>query len=134
MIKVTAKANQAIDEYFSDKKQSSIRIFLKMGGCGIRSFGITFGEANPSDLAFNVSGYTYIVENSLLEQYGPIKIDSDGFSFRLSGNGIYPPFGCGTCGFGCNSGEGKGCTGVCSSCETPCKTGKRIKARRQKRV
>jgi uncharacterized protein YneR len=133
MIKVTAEATQAMADYFQGKEKLPVRIFLKIGGCGMRSFGVAVEEPQSSDQMFEVDGYTYIIESRLLKQYGPIKINSDGFSFRISGNGIHPPVGCGTCGYGCGSRGGSRCTGVCFSCKTPCPTGQRIRSRRKKR-
>ncbi len=133
MIEVTPAATKAMAEYFQDKNKMPIRIFLKIGGCGMRSFGVAAEAAQPSDQIFEIDGYTYIVEPVLLKKYGPIKIHSDGFSFRISGNGIHPPIGCGTCGYGCGSRGGTRCTGVCFSCKTPCPTGQRIRARRKNR-
>ncbi len=133
MIEVTAKATEAIVEYLQDKKKKPVRVFLRIGGCGIRSFGLVLEDALPSDRIFTIDGISYTVNRLILEKYGPIKIDSDGFSFRLSGNGVYPPSGCGTCGYGCGSRGGAPCTGVCASCENPCPTGQRIKFRRTRR-
>lgn len=133
MIGVTPEATLAVAEYCQDKDRVPIRIYLKIGGCGIRSFGLALEAAKPSDKQFAIDGFTYVIERKLLAQYGPIKIHSDGFSFRINGNGIQPPTGCGTCGYGCGSRGGSRCTGVCVSCETPCPTGQRIQSRRKKR-
>ena len=134
MIEVTPAATKAMAEYFQDKEKGPVRIFLKMGGCGIRSFGVAVEPIQPSDQLFEIDGYTYIIESRILRQYGPIKVNSDGFSFRISGNGIHPPIGCGTCGYGCGSRGGARCTGVCFSCKTPCPTGQRIRTRRKVRA
>lgn len=133
MIEVSPKATLAVVEYCQDKDKMPIRIYLKIGGCGIRSFGLVLEAAQPSDELFEIDGYTYIIDRKLLARYGPIKLDSDGFSFRISGNGIHPPTGCGACGYGCGSRGGTHCTGVCFSCKTPCSTGRRIRARRKNR-
>lgn len=98
----------------------------------MRSFGLALEAALPSDELFVIDGYTYVIERKLLRQYAPIKINSDGFSFQISGKGIHPPTGCGTCGYGCGSRGGHRCTGDCSSCKAPCPAGKRIQARRNR--
>ncbi len=134
MLEVTPEARQAMADYLQDKEKMPIRVFLKMGGCGMKSFGVALEAALPSDQQFEIDGNTYLIEPRILRQYGPIKINSDGFSFRLSGNGIHPPMGCGTCAYGCGSRGGARCTGVCFSCETPCPTGQRIRSRRKNRV
>jgi Fe-S cluster assembly iron-binding protein IscA len=133
MIKVTKNASLAVAEYCQDKEKLPIRIYLKIGGCGIHSFGLVLEAAQPTDEQFEIDGYTYVIEGKLLRRYSPIKIDGDRFGFRISGRGIHPPTGCGTCGYGCGSRGGTKCTGVCFSCKTPCPTGQRIKARRKVR-
>jgi Fe-S cluster assembly iron-binding protein IscA len=132
-IEVTAKAALSIREYLQGKDSLPIRIFLTIGSCGMQSFGIHLEALQPSDEIFEHDGFTYIVERRLLKQYGPIKIDSDGISFRLSGKGISPLTGCGTCAFQCGIRGQARCTGVCISCEAPCPTGLKIRARRDKR-
>ncbi|MBM9603594.1 hypothetical protein [Desulfopila inferna] len=133
MIEVTPKATLAIADYCKDKEKSPIRLFLKIGGCGMHSFGLALEAAQPSDELYEIGGHTYIIEHQLMQQYGPIKIDSDGFSFRISGIGIHPPMGCGTCGYGCGSRGGTRCSGVCSRCKAPCPTGQRMRSRRKNR-
>ncbi len=134
MLKVTPEATKAMNDHFQGKEKMPIRIFLKMGGCGMRSFGIAIEKIQASDQLFEIDGFAYIIEAKILQQYGPITINSDGFSFRISGNGIHPPVGCGTCGYGCGSRGGARCSGVCPTCEKPCPTGQRMRARRKVRV
>lgn len=133
MIEVTAKAAQAVAEYCRDKEKLPIRIYLKIGGCGMRAFGLALETAEPSDELFEIGDYSYIIERQLLQLYGPIKVNSDGFSFLISGKGIHPPIGCGTCGYGCGSRGGHRCSGDCISCKTPCPTGQRLRSRRTHR-
>lgn len=132
-IEVTAKAALSVREYLQGKDSLPIRIFLTIGSCGMQSFGIHLEAREPADAVFEHDGFSYIVERRLLKQYGPITIDSDGISFRLSGKGISPLTGCGTCAFQCGIRGGSRCTGVCVSCEAPCPTGLKIRARRDKR-
>ena len=133
-LKVSSVAHKTIVDHLKTRKNSPVRIFLKMGGCGMRSFGLAFEEALSSDTVIELDGITYIIDRLLLKKYGPISIESDGFSFRLSGNGIHPPLGCGTCGYGCGTRGGSRCSGVCATCKDPCPTGQRIRSRRKKRL
>ncbi len=126
MIEVTPAATEAMKDYLKDKDRLPVRVFLKVGGCGIHSFGVLQEAARPADKRFEVDGVEYIIERRLLKLYSPIKISSDGFTFRISGNGIYPPIGCGTCGYGCGSRGGFRCEGDCFHCSHPCPTGKRV--------
>lgn len=133
MIEITAKAELSIRESLQGKATLPIRIFLTVGSCGMQSFGINLEARQPTDAVFENDGFTYIVEQRILKQYGPIKIDSDGISFRLSGKGVSPLTGCGTCAFQCGIRGGSRCTGVCTSCEAPCPTGLKIRSRREQR-
>ncbi len=63
MIEVTTKANQAIADYCRTKKSCRSRIFLKMGGCGIRSFGLALEAAqNHQTNFFTLTAITFIIE------------------------------------------------------------------------
>lgn len=132
-IEITAKAARTIREYLGDRATLPVRIFLKTGGCGTQSLDISPETRQNGDIVFVRDGLTYVIEPRLFRQYSPIIVDSDGFSFRLSGRGISPPTGCGTCAFRCGSRGASRCTGVCITCETPCPTGLKIILRRKER-
>jgi Fe-S cluster assembly iron-binding protein IscA len=132
MITVTPKATQLLTNYFKKNKTEPVRIFVKMGGCGMRSLGVALEGAEKSDDVFHIDGFTYIVDHQLLQKIQPITVDSDGTCFRLSGKGLHPPNGCGSCPYLCGSKGGKRCSGVCATCEDPCATGKRRAARRKR--
>jgi Fe-S cluster assembly iron-binding protein IscA len=123
VIEVTAKATKLIAEHFKDKEVLPLRLFVKLGGCGIRSFGVILEQPKKSDAVFIIDGFKYIVNKSLLKNVQPIKIDSDGFGFRISGRGIAPHHGCGNCGYMC--GDGNQCLGNCASCKQKCSHGLR---------
>jgi Fe-S cluster assembly iron-binding protein IscA len=133
MIEVTARATDLVTETFRTQEPSPIRIFVKMGGCGIRSLGVALEKPTEADGIFNIEGHTYIVDRKLLKQIAPIKMDADGICFQISGRGLYPPTGCGSCPSFCGAKGGKRCSGVCPTCEDPCPTGLRLKARRKLR-
>jgi Fe-S cluster assembly iron-binding protein IscA len=123
VIEVTAKATKLIAEHFKDKEVLPLRLFVKLGGCGIRSFGVVLEQPKKSDAVFTIDGFKYIVNKSLLKNVQPIKIDSDGFGFRISGRGIAPHHGCGNCGYMC--GDGNQCLGNCAACKQKCGHGLR---------
>lgn len=134
MLKVTPKATQLIRDHFKTTDVSPIRIFVKMGGCGIRSLGVALENATASDEVFTIEGFDYVVDKKLLRSIQPVTVDSDGICFRLSGNNIHPPTGCGTCPYLCGAKGGKRCDGVCAVCQDPCATGLRRRiARNRKR-
>lgn len=128
MIEVTSRAMLLLKDFFGGKKIKPVRIFVKLGGCGIRSFGVALEKIKKTDEVFNVNGFIFIVDKKLWEQVKPIKIDADKISFRISGSGIQPNSGCGTCGFMCGlNGSGR-CIGDCMNCRLPCSHGRRVKA------
>lgn len=131
MLHVTAAATRAMTDFFRNKAPGPVRISLQLGGCGIRFFGVAEAVAKAGDARFDIDGFTYLIDRQLLEQFGPIEVNSDGFAFRLSGGGIHPPSGCGTCAFGCNLRGKSRCSGDCQTCASPCRTGRRNLARKR---
>ncbi len=128
MLEVTPRAMLLIRDFFKDKKKiTPIRIFVKLGGCGIRSFGVAIERANKNDEVFYINGFTFIIEKKLWDRVNPVKIDADSISFRISGNGIEPNTGCGTCGFMCGLSGGTRCSGDCINCNSPCAHGQKIR-------
>ncbi len=123
---VTEKATKLLEEHFSGKERPPIRLFVKLGGCGIRSFGIALEKLKKSDVVFDIDGFRYIVNRVLLDNVQPILVDSDGFGFRISGRGISPHHGCGNCGYMC--GDGNRCIGDCKVCTLKCGHGLRHQA------
>ncbi len=130
IIEVTAKATQLLAEHFKNKEKSAIRLFVKLGGCGIRSFGVALEKPKKTDAIFTIDGFQYIINKVLVKNAQPIKVDSDGFGFRISGKGIAPHHGCGNCGFMC--GDGNQCLGNCSVCKLKCGHGRRNVAKKVK--
>jgi Fe-S cluster assembly iron-binding protein IscA len=124
---VTEKATKLLEEHFPGKERSPIRLFVKLGGCGIRSFGVSLEPAKRSDAIFDISGFRYIINKVLLNNVQPITVDSDGFGFRISGRGIAPHHGCGNCGYMC--GDGNRCLGTCKTCTLKCGHGLRHRQR-----
>ncbi len=128
MIELTPRAVVLLEDFFKDRDIEPIRIFVKLGGCGIRSFGIALEKRRKSDKVININGYTFLIDKKLLKRVRPLKIDADTISFRISGSGIQPNSGCGTCGFMCGlNGKGR-CIGDCINCKLPCSHGRRIRA------
>ena len=115
---VTEKATKLLEEHFTGKERRPIRLFVKLGGCGIRSFGVALEPVKKSDSVFTIGGFDFIVNRTLLKGVEPILVDSDGFGFRISGRGISPHHGCGNCGYMC--GDGNRCSGNCKTCQLKC--------------
>jgi iron-sulfur cluster assembly protein len=134
MLQVTPAATQAIQDHFKNKEISPIRIFLKIGGCGMRSLGVAIESIKASDQLFEIDGFTYAINKNILRQFAPIIINSDRYTFLISGKGISPPIGCGTCLFGCGAYGGHRCDGDCANCVKPCPAGLRRNNRARQRI
>jgi Fe-S cluster assembly iron-binding protein IscA len=123
MIEVTEKATRLVGSYFNSKKKQPIRIFIKIGGCGIRTLGISLESATASDQVFTIDGFKYVVNRKLMRRIQPITVDSDGVGFLLSGNGVNSNSGCGSCSFMCGVRGGTRCSGDCENCNHKCYDG-----------
>lgn len=119
-ITVTQKATRLMADYFKDKPKQAVRLFVRLGGCGIRTFGIAVEPSTASDRVFEIDGFTYVISKRLLERVRPIYVDSDGIAFLISGSGISPSHGCGNCGNMCGVRGGNRCTGDCADCGFQC--------------
>ncbi|MBL0715431.1 MAG: IscA/HesB family protein [Desulfosarcina sp.] len=127
MLEVTPRAAKMVADYLKDKENLPIRIFVRLGGCGIRTFGVALEEVRKSDQVFEIGEFQYIINKKLLQMVQPIKFDSDGIGFRLSCSGAPQPQGCGNCGITCGVSGGYRCPGDCATCEFQCGYGQRIK-------
>ena len=126
----TPAAVTALGELAANHGPGSMRISLLTGGCGIRFFGISLDGTRSGDTTVEHQGFSFVIESTLLEEYAPITIDSDGLTFRLAGGNIYPPSACGSCAFGCGPRGKLRCDGICRRCPNPCLIGKKKLARR----
>jgi Fe-S cluster assembly iron-binding protein IscA len=133
MIEVTPRAIKLMAKLFKDKPKQPIHLFVKLGACGIRSFGVGLETPGKTDVILEVDGYEFFISKRLLKKVAPIKVDADLVGFRISGSGVYPPSGCGSCGFMCGaSGSGR-CSGDCLTCKLPCSHGRRVRERMKER-
>lgn len=123
MIEVTEKATRLVESYFTTKEKQPIRIFVKIGGCGIRTLGIALEPATELDQVFSIDGFEYVVDRQLVQRIRPIIVDSDGVKFLLSANGVNSTTGCGTCSFMCGIRGGARCAGDCEHCSHQCYDG-----------
>lgn len=123
-VEVTPRAAKLMEKMFQGKARKPVRLFVKLGGCGIRSFSMALEKPTDLDEVFEIEGFRYVVNKVLLEKVKPVKVDSDGYGFRISGSGVPPHHGCGNCGFAC--GDGSRCSGECATCSHKCAHGRRL--------
>lgn len=84
MIQVTKSAINKISEYFIDNELKPIRIFLLEGGCAPSSLALDVDEIKDTDSGFEIDGFQFIVDEDLLREAVPIKVDYNtrsGFQF-----------------------------------------------------
>jgi len=55
-------------------------------------------ESNENDEAYEIEGFSYIVNKDLLEKATPIKVDFSNYGFRLDCAIDFGAGGCGGCG------------------------------------
>jgi iron-sulfur cluster assembly protein len=72
-------------------------------------------ESNDKDEAFDVEGFSYIVNKDLLEKATPIKVDFSNYGFRLDCAIDFGAGGCGGCGSSDDS-SADGCESEGSCC------------------
>ncbi|MBA2848856.1 adhesin [Thermosulfuriphilus ammonigenes] len=76
MLQVTPTAISKIKEFISANKVSGcIRVTLMGGGCMGPSLGLVLDESRPGDKEFEIDGLTFVVNDSLLDHTGQIKVD-----------------------------------------------------------
>lgn len=129
MITVTPRAARLMRANFKDQKHQPIRLFVRLGGCGIRTFGIALEPPTASDTVFQIDTFTYVINKKLFELVRPILVDADSIMFRVSGRGVPPPLGCGNCGNMCGVRGGQRCPGDCSTCPFQCGHGRHFRKR-----
>ncbi len=98
MINLTDGAKELLDKYFAEQEEiSSIRIFMAPG-CGGPQLGLALDEQKETDDSFNLKGYTFLVDKSLLEVASPIEVDGSTYGFNISSQlSTQASGGCGSC-------------------------------------
>jgi len=108
MFEVTTLAIDNLKAYLEQNKvNSAIRVTLMPGGCSGASLALSLDEPNDSDKVFDENGLKFLMEESLLERCGTVKVDFIEAGFR-SGFSISSANSLG--GGSCSSGS---CSGSC---------------------
>lgn len=102
MFTLTEAAKKQLDSYFSDKPKASIRIYLSEGGCAGPRLALAMDEKNEADDSFDVSGYTFLVESTLMARAKPLTVDLSYMGFQVLSSLELPRGGCssGSCSTG----------------------------------
>ncbi len=107
MVTLTQSAKLELEQFFKDRPQSGIRIYIAPGGCSGLHLALALDEPTENDKAFEAEGFTFCIDNNLFEQIQGAKIDAGFIGFSVEPVVPLPDMGCG-CGGGCGS-----CGGGC---------------------
>lgn len=107
MIQLSDAARQELEAFFADKPKSGIRVYLAPGGCSGPRLALALDDPTDNDKSFEVNGFTFCVDSSLLESIGGVKIDVSYMGFIVEPDIPLPGGGgCSSCGGGCGGGCG----------------------------
>lgn len=107
MLTISENAKKELDEFFSDKDKSPIRIYLAPGGCSGPRLALALDNPGDDDRSFDEAGYSFCINTDLFEQTGDISVDVTHMGFAIES--ANPIGGGGCCGCasagGCASGQ-----------------------------
>ncbi|MDD3311707.1 IscA/HesB family protein [Pseudodesulfovibrio sp.] len=106
MIDLTESAKAQLQDYFSDKAASPIRVYLADGGCAGPRLTLALDEPNDKDKTEETGGFTFAIDTTLYALTGKIRIDMTPYGFTVESEN---PVGGGGCSCSCgDSGCGSG--------------------------
>ena len=110
MFTVSESAVKELNDFFSDKEKSPIRIYLAPGGCSGPRLALALDSPTDSDDVFEESAHTFCVSKELSALAGDISIDLSAMGFTVeSANPMGSGGGCGGCASsGCGSSGSSG--------------------------
>ena len=83
MITVSETAVNELNEFFSDKEKSPIRVYLAPGGCSGPHLALALDAPNDDDEVFDAAGYTFCISKDIFAQTGDIAVDVTYMGFSL---------------------------------------------------
>lgn len=99
MLKVSESAIKELDEYFTGKEKSPIRVYLAPGGCSGPRLALALDKPGDDDQVFDQSNYMFCINKDLFAATGDISIDLTQMGFAIeSANQIGGGGGCSGCG------------------------------------
>lgn len=104
MLTVTDAAQTQVAEFFKEREQQPVRVFLHEGGCSGPVLAMALDKERDGDSKFEFDGVEYLVDEQFLEQAKPIEVDYKSTGFTVSSS-LALEGGCSSCG------SKKGCGG-----------------------
>ena len=102
MLTVSDTAIKELDEYFTEREKSPVRIYLAPGGCSGPRLALALDTPDDTDQVFDESNHTFCINKELYAQTGDISIDLSYMGFAIeSANQV--------------GGGGGGCSGCASA-------------------
>lgn len=97
MITLSDEAREELNEFFSTKEKSPIRVFLARSCSGSR-LALALDPATDDDKTFEVNDFTFVISESLLDTTGAIAINLSDMGFEVCSEHQLPSTGgCGGC-------------------------------------
>lgn len=107
MITLSENAVKELDEFFSDKEKSPIRVYLAPGGCSGPRLALALDAPGDEDEEFAQAGYSFCISKELFGQTGDISVDVSHMGFAVES--ANPMGGGGGC---CGCASGGSCGGA----------------------
>lgn len=104
MITVSESAVNELNEFFSDKEKSPIRVYLAPGGCSGPRLALALDAPGGDDATEDKDGFTFCISKELFEQTGDISVDVTYMGFAI--DSANPMGGGGCCGCASSGGCG----------------------------
>lgn len=106
-ITISEEAYKEFKDFLDENKIDNYNIRINLGGyaCSGPVFNISISEATDADVTEAIHDVTFIVEKSLIDEFGGFIIlsteENEGRGLSLKPV-IAPECGCGSCGGGCH--------------------------------
>ncbi len=103
MLSLSESAAKELNEFFSDREKSPVRIYLAPGGCGGPRLALALDTPGDDDEVAELDGFTFCINKDLFAQTGEISVDVTHMGFAVeSANPMGGGGGC--CGCASSSG------------------------------
>ena len=72
---VSADAGTRLAQAFGEGERKPLRVSVVLGPCGGQRLGLSIDRPRPADQTFDVDGFTFLVEQDLVEEAAPFRVD-----------------------------------------------------------
>lgn len=101
VLKVDDNAVNELNKVLQQHEVKNVRVYLAGKGCSGPVFGLALDEPKENDQVDESTGIKFLVDQSLLEEYGGFFIEAVGDKFRIMPAVAPKSSGCSTCGGSC---------------------------------